>query len=74
MSRRNALRQLAALPVMMAAGSSVAAEPKVPLKIMMKSAWGSDDPPRRPFHFCMLMHSPRRAIPCRSSFLEKPSL
>lgn len=40
MSRRNALTQLAALPLMMAAGLSVAAEPKLPLKIMMKSAWG----------------------------------
>ena len=44
MSRRNALAQLAALPLMVAAGASTAAETKASLKIMMKSAWGSDDP------------------------------
>jgi predicted peroxiredoxin len=51
MSRRNVLTQLAALPLMMAAGSSVAAETKLPLKIMMKSAWGSDDPTKAAFPF-----------------------
>jgi len=51
MSRRNALTQLAALPLMMAAGSSVVAETKLPLKIMMKSAWGSDDPTKAAFPF-----------------------
>src|SRR5580692_1461395 len=51
MSRRNALTQLAALPLMMAAGASVAAETKSPLKIMMKSAWGSDDPTKAAFPF-----------------------
>ena len=51
MSRRNALTQLAAFPLMMVAGSSVAAETKLPLKIMMKSAWGSDDPTKAAFPF-----------------------
>jgi len=51
MSRRNALTQLAALPLMMAAGSSAMAETKSPLKIMMKSAWGSDDPTKAAFPF-----------------------
>ena len=51
MSRRNALTQLAALPLMLAAGASVAAETKLPLKIMMKSAWGSDDPTKAAFPF-----------------------
>jgi sulfur relay (sulfurtransferase) complex TusBCD TusD component (DsrE family) len=51
MSRRNALTQLAALPLMLAAGSSVAAETKLPLKIMMKSAWGSDEPTKAAFPF-----------------------
>ncbi len=51
MSRRSALTQLAVLPLMMAAGSSKAAETKVPLKIMMKSAWGSDDPTKAAFPF-----------------------
>src|ERR1700733_1721739 len=51
MSRRNALTRLAALPLMMVAGSSVVAETKLPLKIMMKSAWGSDDPTKAAFPF-----------------------
>src|SRR5258708_17065023 len=51
MSRRNVLTQLAALPLMMAAGSSAVAETKLPLKIMMKSAWGSDDPTKSAFPF-----------------------
>ena len=51
MSRRNALTRLAALPLMMAAGSSAVAETKLPLKIMMKSAWESDDPTKASFPF-----------------------
>src|SRR5258707_14185558 len=52
MSRRNVLTQLAALPLMVAAGSSsIAAEKKSPLKIMMKRAWGSDDPTKAAFPF-----------------------
>jgi predicted peroxiredoxin len=51
MSRRHALTQLAALPLMIAAGSAGAAETKSPLKIMMKSAWGSDDPTKAAFPF-----------------------
>src|SRR6202790_1547943 len=52
MSRRNVLTQLAALPLRVAAGSSsIAAEKKLPLKIMMKSAWGSDDPTKAAFPF-----------------------
>jgi predicted peroxiredoxin len=51
MSRRKALRQLAALPFVMAAGPTLAAQTKLPLKIMMKSAWGSDDPTKAAFPF-----------------------
>jgi predicted peroxiredoxin len=51
MSRRNALTQLAAIPLMLAAGQSVAVETKPSLKIMMKSAWGSDDPTKAAFPF-----------------------
>src|ERR1700740_3092162 len=51
MSRRNALTRLAALPLMMAAGSSAVAETKLPLKILTKSAWGSDDPTKAAFPF-----------------------
>ena len=51
MSRRKMLTQMAALPLLVAAGSAVAAEIKVALKIMMKSAWGSDDPTKAAFPF-----------------------
>src|SRR5258708_1360030 len=51
MSRRNALAHIAALPLMMAAGASAAAETKSPLNVMMKSAWGSDDPTKAAFPF-----------------------
>ena len=51
MARRSFLRQLAALP-MMAMGAAAAAESTKPkLKIMMKSAWGSDDPTKAAFAF-----------------------
>ena len=49
MARRKFLAQLAALPVW--ALGMKAAESKKPLKIMMKSAWGSDDPTRASFAF-----------------------
>jgi hypothetical protein len=51
MSRRNAIVHIAALPLMMAAGASVTAEAKSRLKVMMKSAWGSDDPTKAAFAF-----------------------
>jgi hypothetical protein len=49
MARRKFLAQLASLPLL-ALGTN-AQEPKKPLKIMMKSAWGSDDPTRASFPF-----------------------
>ena len=49
MARRKFLAQLASLPLL-ALGKN-AQEPKKPLKIMMKSAWGSDDPTRASFPF-----------------------
>jgi hypothetical protein len=52
MSRRSVLTQIAAFPLVVAASSSsMAAEPKAPLKIMMKSAWGSDGPTKAAFPF-----------------------
>jgi hypothetical protein len=51
MSRRNALSQLATLPLVIATGPSAAVEAKSPLKIMMKSAWGADDPTKAAFPF-----------------------
>jgi predicted peroxiredoxin len=50
MARREFLAQLAALPFL-ALDRARAAETKKPLKIMMKSAWGSDDPTRASFPF-----------------------
>ena len=49
MARRRFLAQLLSLPFL--GLSSPAAEPKKPLKILMKGAWGSDDPTRASFPF-----------------------
>jgi predicted peroxiredoxin len=49
MARRRFLAQLAGLPFL--AFGAKAQESKKPLKIMMKSAWGSDDPTRASFAF-----------------------
>lgn len=49
MARRTFLAQLAGLPFLALGGKTD--EPKKPLKIMMKSAWGSDDPTRAAFPF-----------------------
>ena len=49
MARRGFLAQLASLPIL--ALRTKAEESKRPLKIMMKSAWGSDDPTRASFAF-----------------------
>jgi predicted peroxiredoxin len=55
MARRTFLTQLAGLPFLarfsLQALGSKSEEPKKPLKIMMKSAWGSDDPTRASFVF-----------------------
>jgi sulfur relay (sulfurtransferase) complex TusBCD TusD component (DsrE family) len=52
MQRRTLLSRLAFLPALagVAAGAR-AAEPKKPLNIMFKSAWGSDDPTKAAFPF-----------------------
>ena len=42
--------QLAALPLALG-GSSLGQAPRKQLKIMMKSAWGSDDPTKAAFPF-----------------------
>ena len=52
MERRTLLTQLAAATPLIALGSAGAAEAaKSPMKIMMKSAWGSDDPTKAGFAF-----------------------
>lgn len=50
MARRRFLAQLAALPLA-SLGIKAQETSKKPLKIMMKSAWGSDDPTRASFAF-----------------------
>jgi predicted peroxiredoxin len=49
MARRTFLAQLAGLPFL--AWGKKAEDAKKPLKIMMKSAWGPDDPTRAAFPF-----------------------
>src|ERR1700719_3682455 len=49
MARRKFLAQLSALPFLAWGGKPQ--ESKKPLKIMMKSAWGPDDPTRASFPF-----------------------
>ncbi len=50
MGRRRLLFQLASLPFLGAAGAAQG-RAKASLKIMMKSAWGSDDPTKAAFPF-----------------------
>ena len=50
MERRGLLSRLAFLPLFAGAGAG-AEEPKKPLRIMFKSAWGSDDPTKAAFAF-----------------------
>jgi len=49
MARRRFLSQLLGLPFL--ASGVKAEEPKKPLKIMMRSSWGTDDPTRASFVF-----------------------
>jgi predicted peroxiredoxin len=52
MARRSFLKQLAALPLLAAAATpSARAAERPKLKVMMKSAWGSDDPTKAAFPF-----------------------
>lgn len=51
MARRTFLRQLLALPLFGAVSAMGQATSRKPLNIMMKSAWGSDDPTKAAFPF-----------------------
>jgi predicted peroxiredoxin len=51
LARRSFLRQLVALPFAGAASALGQATPHKSLNIMMKSAWGSDDPTKAAFPF-----------------------
>ncbi len=53
MARRQFLTQLLGLPFLSLASKTE--EPKKSLKIMMKSAWGSDDPTKAAFPFLHAM-------------------
>jgi sulfur relay (sulfurtransferase) complex TusBCD TusD component (DsrE family) len=49
--RRSFLSRLAGLPLLTMAVAQVQGQTHKPLKIMMKSAWGSDDPTKAAFPF-----------------------
>src|SRR5215813_12558472 len=51
MRRRSFLRKIAAIPVFAAATAVPGASAPAKLKILMKSAWGSDDPTKAAFPF-----------------------
>jgi predicted peroxiredoxin len=51
MERRGLLSRLAFLPLFAGVADTTAEEPKKTLKIMFKSAWGSDDPTKAAFAF-----------------------
>jgi len=51
MIRRSFLKQLAAVPLLAAAAPATAGASAAKLKILMKSAWGSDDPTKAAFPF-----------------------
>jgi len=51
MIRRSFLKQLAAIPLLAAAAPATAGASAAKLKILMKSAWGSDDPTKAAFPF-----------------------
>jgi predicted peroxiredoxin len=51
MIRRSFLKHLAALPLVAAAGPGTFGATGAKLKIMIKSAWGSDDPTKAAFPF-----------------------
>jgi predicted peroxiredoxin len=51
MARRSFLLQLMSLPLAGLAGMAQAPATRKPLNIMMKSAWGSDDPTKAAFPF-----------------------
>jgi len=51
MRRRSLLSRIAILPALAGISAEARADPKTQLKIMFKSAWGSDDPTKAAFPF-----------------------
>jgi nuclear transport factor 2 (NTF2) superfamily protein len=72
MARRRFLAQLVGLPFLSLGVKD--AEPKKTLKIMMKSAWGSDDPTRASFPFCTDSRWRMPVTKCRFSLRERPPI
>ena len=72
MARRQFLAQLLGLPLL-SFGSQTEEPKKKTLKIMMKSAWGSDDPTRASFPF-LDSRSPMPATRCKFFLPEKPPI
>ena len=70
MARRGFLAQLAGLTFL--ALRTKAEESKRPLKIMMKSAWGSDDPTRPHLPLCMDLRW--RTLATKFGFSSRPKL
>jgi hypothetical protein len=66
MARRRILGRLATWPLAaVLPGAALASTAKLPLKVMMKSAWGSDDPTKAAFpfsHGLALASLPLRAL------------
>ena len=66
MARRRILGRLATWPLAaVLPGAALASTAKLPLKVMMKSAWGSDDPTKAAFPFSQglaLASLPLRAL------------
>jgi hypothetical protein len=72
MERRRLFSWLSAIPLL-ALNLATGQESQKPqkLKIMMKSAWGSDDPTRRHFPFYTDLRWQRPATMCRFSCLAR---
>src|SRR5437870_1586477 len=78
MIRRSFLKQLAALPFLAAAAPAASASNTTKLKILMKSAWGSDDPTKAAFPFLHgdappLRPNLRSELACRATFGRAPA-
>ena len=73
MIRRSFLRKLAAVPLFAAAAAvPVATTNSTKLKILMKSAWGSDDPTKAAFPFLHGVYFLKPATMSRYSLLARP--
>ena len=72
MARRTFLGQLAGLPFL--ALGMKPQDSKKPLNIMMKGAWGPDDPTRASFPFLHGLALAKPATTCKSIYSRTPRL